>query len=275
MLEIVQLPDGFGKDQSAGRRLFRHQRIQRLESMAVNLIKAQADILPEPACHGCARHGGELTDAVDTQAIQAFDDRGRQTQACHRKPFDGSHGFSGRHDRAVSISRHGPGRARCIGDARQGVEALRGKPSDKIGNELFFSPEERRRARDIDPDSIRRTRRHNGRIADAPARQRDQSRLVFLRHGFDDMEVRHQRLTMRHRLSRPQSERMRQGIDGADKTPGSLRFDRHQRLIRRRLAAMAPDPVGRPGRQVERDDPSHHKPRESRNGVRRLGNAEG
>ena len=159
-----------------------------------------------------------------------------------------------------AIAQAAPGESR---DARPRVNALCGKPSKQIGHEFFLPAEESRRTRDIDPDPIRRTGRHDRRIADAPACQFDQRRLILAGCGLDDMQLRNQRLRMRRCLAHPQTERMGVVIDGADQTPGPFRPDRHQGFIRRRRAAGASDPVGRPGRQVERDDPSHRKPRES------------
>ncbi len=274
MLEIVELTDGFGKDQTARGRFLRHHRIQRLEHVTMSLIETQAHLSAEPTRHRRTRHGGKLADAVDPQAVQAFDDLMRQTQCRDRKIGNRRHALPRRHDAPIAVSRHGPGRTGRIRHARPRVNVLRGKPPKQIGHELFLAAEKSRRARDIDPDSIRRARRHDRRIADAPARQFDQGRLVLIRHRFDDMEIGHQRLTLCHRLADSQTERVGLVVDGADQPPGPFGFDRHQWLIRQRRAAMAPDPVGRPGRQVERDDPSHHRPRESRNGVRRRGSAE-
>ena len=88
----------------------------------------------------------------------------------------------------------GPGHSRRVGDgkARRKAEAL--ETMRKIGNELFFSAEERSRARDVEEKAVGAILfiegRDRGRVARRPERQMlEGDRIAFRIGGFDLQEL--------------------------------------------------------------------------------------
>ena len=184
-----------------------------------------------------------------------------------------SHGPSGRDDTARSVANDGPGGSRDVSDRRLRGDALSRQSAGQIREELLFAAEEMRYPGNIDPESLGRVERHHGRIADRPARQapatRPRPRPAPPRQHADSARApAPARAPCRHAdRASEQPHRLRENPARSDRVHG------HERLMTRRLAGPPPDPIGRPGRQVERDDPSHRRPPESRYGVQRHGSA--
>ena len=79
--------------------------------------------------------------------------------------------------------------------------------------------------------------------------------------GRLDVKIGHPRLGLSERQPGPDAEGLRGAIDGDDGAPSSVAPSDHRRPLRRRrgVARLPTQPIGRPGRQVERDDPSHRR----------------
>ena len=131
-----------------------------------------------------------------------------------------------------------------------------------------------RRARDVDEHAVRRIGRHQRRIFHAPQRKADQRGLVLVRRRIDDAEIGHERLRMRHRHAAAKPEPLGSFIDARQHAALALHDRRHERLIPRgQVVALPPQPVARPARQEERDNPSHRTPPKSKNAARHHGRA--
>ncbi len=129
---------------------------------------------------------------------------------------------------------------------------------------------------DVDPQAVGRVGRHHRRIADGPARQLAQA-PSRPRPGVasNDMQLRRQGLRLREGHAGVETLRPAPSAQAAADERGATPRRARSRGAHRGGGSPwpAPDPIGRPGRQVERDDPSHRRPPESRNGVRRRGSA--
>ena len=151
MLEIVQLSDRFGKDETPGRRLLRHQRIERLEGVAVEPDRdAEATSFPNRRVIGARGMAAELADALDARDGPVLDGvRGAAAEPATGRLVDRIDGPAGRHDDpVVAIARHRPGGTRRIGDSSPSRGCpWRGRPVEQIGDQFVFAAEEMRRRR--------------------------------------------------------------------------------------------------------------------------------
>jgi hypothetical protein len=85
-------------------------------------------------------------------------------------------------------------------------KALPREPADEIVEESILAAVQMRHASDIDPHAVRGIGGSHGRVAEAPARQFGQARLVLVRSCLEDVQLRHERLRVRDRHPRPQAE---------------------------------------------------------------------
>jgi hypothetical protein len=113
-----------------------------------------------------------------------------------------------------------------------------------------------------------RVHRHDRRVADGPAGQLAQRDRIVVRRGLPDVQLRHKRLCVRDDHPGLEAECLGGWAGGGDRAARACRAGGHEWLVRRRLTEPPPDAIGRPMRQVERDDPSHHRPSGARYGVR-------
>ena len=249
--EILDPADRFGEREGREGGLPRDQRIDRLEGVAHGLIEPQGRVLAEAPDHRRAGHGGELADPLDAETMEGAQGIGREPQGPDRQGRDGIDGPTRRNDAAWAVARHGPGGAGGVGHRGDGGDALPIETPREVPEQLLLAAEEMRDARDVDPEAVGRIGCHHRRVADGPARQLAQSRLVLTGGRLEDMQLRRQGLRLGQGHAGVKSLRLRRPAGGPDEAAGPHDMRGHEGLTRRWLAVAAPDPIGRPGRQVE------------------------
>ena len=164
--------------------------------------------------------------------------------------------------RRVDEPRQGVRRAPGPGHGGAGGEAGAGQPGDHVGEQGLFAAEQVRRAAGVDHQAGGRVGRHDRRVElQRPERQAVQGFGVALGIRVVDDELGAQGAGLGRRHAGIEPEGLGRGV-GRQHHPFAARAADHddRDVSRRRVfAKAAPQAIGRPGRQVERDDPSHRR----------------
>ena len=156
----------------------------------------------------------------------------------------------------------GMGRAPAAGHGGPRAEAGGGQPGDHVGEQGVLAAEQVRRAAGVDHQAGGRIGGDDRRVeSQRPERQAVQGFGVALRIRVmgDEFGAEGAGLGCRHAGIEPQ--RLCGGVGGQHQALAARAADHHDRDVSRRrvFAKPAPQAIGRPGRQVKRDDPSHRR----------------
>ena len=123
-------------------------------------------------------------------------------------------------------------------------------PRDQAREHGFFAAMQVIGATGVDDETVRRIGCDDGCVAQRPEGEAIERRRVFRRLELDVDKTGNENL----RLSRG-------GVERQDLAAAALPAEQHDRRISRwrRRSEIAAQAIGGPGRQIERDDPFHHR----------------
>ncbi len=151
----------------------------------------------------------------------------------------------------------------AIGERCARGKTGRGEPFDHRRDHGFLTAMEVGHSAGIDHHSVRRIGCHDrGVTLEHPQRQLVERRGIGLQVRIPDDETRNQNLRLGHRHAGVEAGPLRGRIRSQHHPPPSLASDQDERRFSGRcgVAQLPSDPIRRPGRKEERDDPAHRKP---------------
>ena len=258
----------------------RGDRLDRLDDTTEGLVEAADDFAAKAQGERRPRRCQKLFDAFETKPAQG---RAIVSSARRRAAIGRGRGarcrLAGRHhgDGRLRVSCDRPRGTRRVGDRGAGRRCRHVPRRSTISASSAASPPNRCAAPGgVDPDPVWPIRRGQRRIAQAPGGQHLERPGIALRRPPARPSGR-ERWPAPVRAACPGHRPSDRAARSAAATtlPAAVVHGGDQWLIRRRHggARLAPQQVGRPGRQENRDDPSHHLPPRSRMPVRRRGSA--
>lgn len=188
-----------------------------------------------------------------------------RTQRLERQSFDQCDIVTGLRDecRSSSMPRERMCGAKRVGDGRACCDAGQGNTADQRFDHRGLAAIQMVSASRVDDDAVWRIGRDDGRKAlEQPDCKPVERFRICARVRVPHDQARHEDLGLRGRHARPESGGISCNIDCRYDTPVPVTSDQDERRISRRRAGagVSPHPIGRPGRQEERDDPWHRTP---------------
>ena len=264
MGQRLRCADRFGEGISDMDQFGRPERRDRFGEAAKSLIEAAPRFGAEAQGERCSRHRHQIGDRLETEPMQPIHALHIKAQRGDRQGRQRGAGLAGSNDRQ-RIGRKpcqrmcGPdriGKAGACGDHR------RLQARQQIAQQLRLAAMQMRGAGHVDQQTIGRIERDIRAVAaQGPRRQSLKRGGIRRRIARRDMQAGNPRLRLGERQARPHSERLRGLVGGYQDAPPAIMAGDHQRLVKSRRRALLPaQPVGRPGRKEQRDDPAHRTP---------------
>lgn len=263
---------------------FRKDRLDRLGNVAERLVETTVERAAEPLGERSARGRDQLLDALEAELAQAVHDNHIKSERGDRQQRDRLAGIA-RVDRHRSpggdVTRDGMRTAGGVGGGDLNRQAEPGDAPVEVLKEGPFAAEQAPAAGDVEPDPVRRVGGDQRRITrTGPQGDAPQPLEIRVRIAVNDLKRGRKAPRLGDGHARRDAERARGRIDRRDHAPAMIRNGRDHRLldrepaaVRQRLGGLPAQPVGRPVRQEERYDPSHHSPPRSSSADCRRGRA--
>ena len=239
-------------------------RRDRLAGAAERLIEPPADLWPEAQRQRCARLRRHFADRLEAQASQRLDSIRRQAQCRDRQIGDrGPRRVAGDDQRRRwAMTGEGMRSAERSGHCSARLNAGVCQTPGEVGEHRLLAAVQMRSTAGIDDQTIGGIGGNHRRIApQRPHGEAVERGIIGSGLGVMCPQAGNERLRLRGGHARPQAETLRGGVGRTDNATAAFLPDQHQRHLRRRRGSphRAPQPVGRPGRQEQRDDPLHRR----------------
>ncbi len=239
-------------------------RLDGLARASIGLVETAGQFGAEPERQGRARLGLDLADGVDAHLAQGVGHAFGQPQRPGRQVGDSPAALIARHDRRRGMDKPGQGMRRAPAASHGGprAEAGGGQPADHVGEQGVLAAEQVRRAAGVDHQAGGRVGGDDWRVeSQRPERQAVQCLGVALRIRVMGDELGAEGAGLSRGHARIEPDCLCGGVGGQHQPLAARSADHHDRDVSRRrvFAKAAPQAIGRPGRQVKRDDPSHRR----------------
>ena len=225
----------------------------RLRHTAQRLIQPGGEQRAEAADQRRARHRGQGADLLDPHQPQPVQRFHRQSQRRQRQfPERGFLAARWHHrDLPRAEPRQRMRRPRRIRHRRPRRETARQQPAEQIAQQPCLPAMQVRGAGHVDPHPVRRRGGGQRRVAQTPAREAMQRRLVVIRPRVHHRQIRDQRACLRQRHAGPQSGFRRGGVHRGNHPPPPVmrRGDQHGAFWKPVMRRHEPQPIRRPRRQ--------------------------
>ena len=124
--------------------------------MPQRLVQAQACFAAEAAHHRGPRHGSELANTLDTQAMHGAHSLMREPEGLHGQGRNSVDCPAWWNNPALAEPRNGPCRTGHIGDRRAGMNPVVLHTINQLLEQSLLAAKEMLHSRDVDPDAVRR-----------------------------------------------------------------------------------------------------------------------